>query len=112
VAGRDSAEEQKPEDAPLELAESLIKALSMPMNASLLCQVSNCVETKARAEGISFAAPGDQLRVQMQTHPPPDVRWEFWAASSGSPMSSPPSFFCAITEIPDPDAPDFKRPPI
>jgi hypothetical protein len=68
-----------PEDpSPLELAEGLIEALSMPMSASLLCQVSNCIETNARAEGISFAAAGDRLRVQMQTHPPPDGKWAVW----------------------------------
>jgi hypothetical protein len=68
-----------PEDpSPLELAEGLIEALSMPMNASLLCQVSNCIETKARANGISFAAARDQLRVQMQTHPPRDGKWALW----------------------------------
>jgi len=68
-----------PEDpSPLELAEGLIEALSIPMNASLLCQVSSCIEMKARANGISFAAASDQLRVQMQTHPPPDAKWALW----------------------------------
>jgi hypothetical protein len=62
--------------SPLALAEGLIEALSMP--TSLLCQVSNCIETKARANGISFAAARDQLRVQMQTHPPPDRKWALW----------------------------------
>jgi hypothetical protein len=36
-------------------------------------QVSNGIETNARAEGISFAAAGDRLRVQMQTRPPSDA---------------------------------------
>jgi hypothetical protein len=68
-----------PEDpSPLELAEGLIEALSMPMNASLLCQVSNCIETKARANGISFAAARDQLRAQMQIHRPPYGKWALW----------------------------------
>jgi hypothetical protein len=73
------AEPRRTEDpSPLKLAEDLIEALSMPMSASLLCQVSNCIETKARANGISFAAARDQLRVQMQTHPPPDRKWALW----------------------------------
>jgi hypothetical protein len=68
-----------PEDpSPLELAEGLIEALSMPMSASLLCQVSNCIETKARANGISFAAARDQLLVQMQIHRPPHGKWALW----------------------------------
>jgi len=76
---RGDSEPRRTEDtSPLKLAEALIEALSIPMNASVLCQVSNCIEMKARANGISFAAASDQLRVQMQTHPPPDAKWALW----------------------------------
>ncbi len=40
------------------------------------------------------------------------MRWEYWDGQQWQPYElPPPPFFFAITEIPDPDAPDFKQPP-
>lgn len=41
-----------------------------------------------------------------------NMQWEYWDGQQWQPYElPPPPFFFAITEIPDPDAPDFKRPP-
>jgi hypothetical protein len=70
-----------PEDpSSLELAAGLIEALSM--NASLFCQVSNSIEMKARAEGISFAAARDQILAAARAQPPPDGKLLRWFQSA------------------------------
>jgi hypothetical protein len=53
------------------------------MDASLLCQVSNCIEMKAKAEGISFADAHDEIRRAAHEHPPPDGRWALWFLNGG-----------------------------
>ncbi len=41
-----------------------------------------------------------------------NIQWEFWDGQQWQPYElPPPPFFFAITQIPDPDAPDFKQPP-
>lgn len=87
LVGEEGKRRDSEDPSPLKLAEDLIEALSIPMNTSLLCQVSNCIENKARATGISFAAARDQLRVQMQTHLPPDGRWALWLLNGDTGMN-------------------------
>jgi hypothetical protein len=45
-------------------------------------------------------------------HDGSQMRWEYWDGQQWQPYElPPPPFFFAITEFPDPDAPDFKQPP-